>query len=165
MLPILTACSKYQVYFGDMRQVETWDSSRESLSYVVNVFDEQDNTYGILTANTSYSVKLIARFNTEFRHETLPVRIKVMKFEERPDGNSVVTRILLAKRAEIATREYHGKALGDTNMDTSTVEALLGNFNVEFSEPGRYNIILSLDSDFKAEGLLAIGLELVKPIM
>lgn len=148
-----------------MRQVETWDSSRESLSYIVNVKGEQDQSYGVLTANTTYYVKMIARFNTNFRHETLPVRIKVMKVEERAEGKTAITRISLATRAEIGTREFHGKALGDTNMDTSTVETLLENFKMEFPEAGQYNIIMSLDPDYNSDGLLAIGLELVKPIM
>lgn len=164
-MPLLTACNKYKVYFGDMSQVETWDSSRENLSYVVNVKSEQDQSYGVLVANTSYNVKIIARFNTYFRHETLPVRIKVMKLEQRADGKTAITRISLATRTEIATREFHGKALGDTNMGTSTVETLLENFDMEFPEPGQYNIILSLDPDYDSDGLLAIGLELVKPIM
>lgn len=147
-----------------MRQVDNWDSQRENLTYTLNVKDKQDQSYGVLTANTSYSLKMIVRFDTSFRHETLPLRIKVMKVDSNPDGRTAITRISLANKTEISTREFHGKALGDTNVDTSTVETLIDKFNLEFSEAGQYKIVLSLDPGFKADGLLAIGLELVKPI-
>lgn len=163
-MPILTACSDYQVYYGDMRQVDSWDSSRENLTYTLNVRSKEDKSYGVLTANTSYGLKMIVRFNTHFRQETLPLRVKVMKVENNPDGQTAITRISLANKTEINTREFHGKAYGDTNMDTSTVETMLEKFNLVFPEAGQYKIVLSLDPEFNSDGLLAIGLELVKPI-
>lgn len=147
-----------------MRQVDNWDSARENQTYTINVQSKEDQSYGVVIANTSYSLKMIVRFDTHFRHETLPLRIKVMKVDNNPDGHSAITRISLANRTEIPTREFHGKALGDTNLGTSTVEALLDKFTIDFSEPGQYKIVLSLDPDFDTDGLQAIGLELIKQI-
>lgn len=163
MLAVLPACNDRQVYYGDMHQVSNWDSEHENLTYTLNVNEREDQSYGVLTANTAYCLKMIVRFNSDFRHETLPLRVKVMKVDTNKDGMTAITRISLANKTEIRTREFHGKAFGNTNMDTSTVEEQLEKFRLEFPEPGQYKIVLSLDPGFSAEGLLAIGLELIKP--
>lgn len=163
-LLLLTACSEGSANFGEMRRVSSWDPSAGSnIEFYVNVRQAGSQTTQLVT-DVPYELHVVLRHSPTLRYASLPARIKVQKVESAPDdGRPVITRTLLARKADLDIRDLNGKPHGETHCGTSTNVVRIEGFAVVFPEAGRYKITFNPDSDNKIDGLLSLGIELIKP--